>query len=437
VVESFGENLRMLRQGSGLSLEKLARKINYSKSYLSKIENGLSAPTADIAKRCDSALETGGTLAAMIVPVRPEAPAVPEPRPGTEAGDGDGDEVWVMVMDPEGTAGFHRLPRRQILAGLGIAVGYALTGGARSVADPTTIAGLHQAFEQYRRLGTTSRPGIVLPQVVAHVHTVRSLAEGAVAPEVRDELLVHASRAAEYAGWMSQEAGDDRAAAWWTAKAVTFAASGGDHHLGSYALVRQAELALYQQDSLTTIELAVRAQADPSVGPRILGLAARCEAQGHALAGAPDGYLRALDRARAFLTEGAPPGVSRPVLGSASVADEVALAEGWSLYDLGRPADAAEILDRELPRIAADARRARARFGARRALAHAGNGEIEHACSLTREVLADAVHVDSATVRLDLRQLSRTLARWHNHDAVRELLPELGAALRVTRVSPA
>ncbi|MGK3207297.1 helix-turn-helix domain-containing protein [Amycolatopsis sp. MEPSY49] len=434
MVESFGRNMRELRQERGLSLEKLGRKINYSKSYLSKIENGLSAPTADVAKRCDSALETGGTLAAMIMSAKPGIPEC-----GPEAGNGyDGvtDEVWVMVMDLEGTSGFHRLPRRQVLAGFGIAVGYALTGGARPTADPTTIAGLRGAFDHYRRLGTTSRPGIVLPQVVAHVHTVRSLAGGALAPEVRDELLVHASRAAEYAGWMSQEAGDDRAAAWWTAKAVDFAASGGDHHLGSYALVRQAELALYRQDSLSTVELALRAQADPSAGPRILGLAARCEAQGHALAGAPDDYLRALERARAHLSEGAPSGAPGLVLGSASVVDEVALAEGWSLYDLGRPADAAEILDRELPRIAADARRARARFGARRALAHAGNGEIEHACSLAREVLADAAHVDSATVRIDLRQLSRTLARWHNHRAVRELLPELAVALRVDRVQP-
>lgn len=91
--------------------------------------------------------------------------------------------MWVMVMDTEGTSGFHRLPRRQVLAGLGIAVGYALTGGAWSAADPTTIAGLHSAFDQYRKLGTTSRPGIVLPQVVAHVHTVRSLAGGRWRPK--------------------------------------------------------------------------------------------------------------------------------------------------------------------------------------------------------------------------------------------------------------
>lgn len=84
MVESFGEALRKLRQGRGLSLDKLARKISYSKSYLSKIENGMSAPTADIAKRCDSALETGGALVTMIVSAKPE---VPKPRP--EAANGD------------------------------------------------------------------------------------------------------------------------------------------------------------------------------------------------------------------------------------------------------------------------------------------------------------------------------------------------------------
>lgn len=416
---SFGANLRRIREESGMSLGAFAAKINYSKSYLSKIENDLKPPTADIAKRCDSLFGTGGVLSAMV-------------RPSEEpAGDDQDGEVWVMVSDGEGRQGFHRLPRRQVLAGVGMALGFALTGGSRSVVDEPTVAALRATFDQYRRLGTISSPTTVLGPVVAHVNTLRMLASAEQPEAIRKQLLLLASRAAEYAGWMSQEAGDEKAALWWTRRAVEYAAQGGDRYLASYALVREAELAMYRQDPLTTIELATRAQADPAAGPRILGLAARCEAQGHALVGDPGGYEEALERATILLGEAEPAAPATPKLGSSSVTDEVALTRGWSLYDLGRPAEAAELLDRQFETIAPGARRARARFGARRVLAHAGNGEIDHACELTRAVLADAAPVDSATVRVDLRELARVLARWHNHPAARELRAELNGILRL------
>ena len=48
---------------------------------------------------------------------------------------------------------------------------------------------------------------------------------------------------------------------------------------------------------------------------------------------------------------------------------------------------------------------------------------------VTRDLLADAAQVDSATIRLDLAELTRTLRRWHNAPAVRELLPDLVVTL--------
>jgi hypothetical protein len=88
------------------------------------------------------------------------------------------------------------------------------------------------------------------------------------------------------------------------------------------------------------------------------------------------------------------------------------------------------LLDRQLAVIPSTARRARARFGVRRALAHAQDGEVDQACEAARDVLADVALVDSATVRLDLVELIRTLNRWHSHRAVRELQIELTPLLR-------
>jgi hypothetical protein len=119
------------------------------------------------------------------------------------------------------------------------------------------------------------------------------------------------------------------------------------------------------------------------------------------------------------------------VLGTTHLSDPAAMFFGWCLYDLGRPAEAAAALDRELSDIPADAMRTNARFGVRRALAYAVGGEIEHACHLTSELLRSVDVVDSATISTDLRRLNRVLARFHRNAAVRELSPRLTASLRI------
>lgn len=75
--------------------------------------------------------------------------------------------------------------------------------------------------------------------------------------------------------------------------------------------------------------------------------------------------------------------------------------------------------------------RAAARYGARRVLAYAAAGEVDHACGLAHELLEVGRIVDSACTRLELRQLARTLARWHNHQPVRELNARLNAAIQL------
>ena len=409
MVDSFGALLRKYRLDAGISLRKLAREINYSQGQVSKVENGLKPPSAMFAKLCDRVLGTDGALAAAL----PPQPSRTEPAKP--------DEVWVLGLDESGALHYAELPRRQILAGAGALLGYAVTRGGRPAVDEQTFAVLRASFDQNRALGTMTSPAIVLAPVIAHVHTLRTLAIDSPEP-MRSDLLLLAARGAEYAGWMSQEAGRETDALRWTDRAVMLAV-GRDPHLASFALFRQAEMAMYQHDPMRTVELARRAQEDRSASPRIRGLAARCEAQGHALAGDVRGFEEALERAVDLLAVREPD--QGPVLGSASVRDDMALVRGWSLYDLGQPREAAELLDEQLPMIPRAARRARARFGIRRALAHAQSGEIDQACAAAREVMVDAAQVDSATIRLDLRELSRTLGRWHTHPAVRELRQEL------------
>lgn len=295
---------------------------------------------------------------------------------------------------------------------------------------PSAGAGMLEAsrslFTHYRRLGQSVEPGFLLPGLIAQTHTLRELSAHTDAGTRRD-LLALGSRYAEYVGWLMQETGDERAALWWTQRAVDLASAGGDRTLGGYALVRRALITLYQDDAAQTVALAQRAQSG-TLPPRIRGLAAQREAQGHALAGDRDACRRALDRARTLLAR--QDGADSPVIGSMHLPDSVGMVTGWCLVDLGRPREAAEELDRQLALVSRDAVRTQVRYGVRRALAYASDGEIDHACALTAPLLDGVAAIRSATVTIDLRRLARLLARHPNHDAVRRLAPRLGTLTR-------
>jgi DNA-binding XRE family transcriptional regulator len=389
VAESFGALLRECRDSAGLSLGELARRANYSKSYLSKIENDLKPPNPTVAKLCDHVLGAGGRLIA----------AARESR---------------------------TLARRQLLAA-GPLIGLALAGGPRPALDDQVLDGMRGSFEQLRALGMMTSPVVVLEPLRAQVTTVTALAAENPEP-IRSRLLLLAARIAEYTGWMSQEAGDDPGASAWTRRASELARAGGDEEIESYAFVREAGLALYRQDSASTIDLARQAQRIGRPSARTLGLALRREAQGHALTGDRDACMRAMDRAVELLDQSGSDDARYPVLGS-TAPDPIGLARGWALCDLGRAADAATVLDLELARVPASSRRTRARFGARRALAYALTGEIDQSCLALAETVDDAARVDSATVRMDLRDLARTLGRWRGHHTVREIYPSLSRVL--------
>lgn len=427
--DEFGTELRRLRQAAGLSLSGLARKVHYSKGYLSKIETGAKPARDDLARRCDAVLSADGQLASLV----PPSDTIGKDNIADDFGE-SGQVVWTMTLDPDRTSRFASIPRRDVLM-MGAAMTLCLSARPGSLAAATrndaTLQSFYLLFDQTRQLGQKISPSVVLPSVITNTHALRELA--AAAPNrAWPKLLLLASRYAEYAGWMSQESGQDGAALWWTAQAVEMAAEAGDSDLAAYALVRRALITLYRGDPIQTVELARQAQAHPKVPARIRGLAAQREAQGHALSGDYNHCRRLLDKAARLLAISTTDPDGGPMMGTSTVADPVTMATGWCLHDLGRSREAAEILDRELARVPRSALRARARFGARRALAYACSGEVDHACELVKDVVDAAEVVDSATVRLDLGQLARTLSRWHAHGPVRDVQPHLIAALRTS-----
>jgi hypothetical protein len=343
-------------------------------------------------------------------------------------------EPWILRLTLDGAGQFIPLHGRDLVTiGSESVLGFAFPPRDLSAAagNPANIAVFRQFFDILRSLGQAMSPSQVWPMAATAANTLRALAASAAAP-LRNHMLLLAARFAEYAGWMAQELGAERAALWWTDKAVELAAAAGDTDLAAYALVRRGLIALCDHDARTTVELARQAQADTGVAARIRGLAAQREAQGHALAGDYDCCRQALDRAAALLAGPAEDGPGGPVIGPSNGLDQAVVATGWCLHDLGRAGEAAEIIAGQLALLPQSAHRARARYATRLALSHATAGDIDQACSVVAGILPDLAAVDSATIRIDLDSLTRTLARCQTYRPVRELYPRLLIALSRT-----
>ncbi|WJV50856.1 helix-turn-helix domain-containing protein [Streptomyces flavofungini] len=61
----LGTVLRQRRESRGMSLRQMARLLHYSPGWISRVENGRAAPTAELARACDELLALDGELTAL------------------------------------------------------------------------------------------------------------------------------------------------------------------------------------------------------------------------------------------------------------------------------------------------------------------------------------------------------------------------------------
>jgi transcriptional regulator with XRE-family HTH domain len=393
--KSFGAELRRRRLEANLSLADLEGLVYFSKSHLSKVENGLKSPSVDLARRCDEALKAGGALQALARRApRNSTSRAPKQRAPMN------DRLWPAHRSLE-------------------SFGFSIPGGL----DP--LEAWRALYADIRRVGQTAAPATVIPLATSATESLRRIAFDLRSP-LRQEALVLASRYAVYAGWMMQESGDDADAVAWTMRAVELAEAAGDAEVAAYSLVRKGLVALYGNDPAQTIHLAQRAQV-LSHDPRVLGLAAQREAQGHAMAGQATASMDAVERARGHFARVEAPEHRELLVGTSTLDDPASMVEGWCLYDLGRPAAAAGVLAAQLARVPAAAQRSRCRWGSRLALSQTAIREVDAACATIEPVLQAAAMLDSATIRKDLRKLNAALSRWDDHPEVRRIVPALTA----------
>jgi Helix-turn-helix domain len=415
---SFGAGLREWRMAAGLSLSGLSAQVNYSKSQLSKIENGIRSPTVELARCCDAVLGAQGKLAGLM-----RGTTSQNSRFEPAAGSGDA-EHWTLELPPRGVGAMTWRERAGDTPAA--AMQFSVLDLSMLEAPVPDCEDLDTMFRSVRQLGQSASPGVVFPLAVALLHAIR--VQSAISSGTDRRRLLLASRVAVFIGWMAQEAGDDQAAVRWTDMGAKLATMVGDASVADYARVRKALIALYRGDAGRAVCLAAAARSSLVADLRVRRLAALREAQGHALAGDNLNCLAALEAARELA--GRPEADSGDMaLGSSAVPDMTELVAGWCLYDLGLLDEADTTLGRGLSRIPAGAYRTRARFATRQALVQASRRELEQACDTMGRVIPEIMRADSATIRTDLCGFSRQIGRWRNHPAVRQLQPTITAVL--------
>jgi len=430
---ALGRQLAELRKAAGYTQHSLAPETISARSTIANAETGRQHPDRTFWERCDTVLQTGGTLAASydrvvalqrnhrrsrstiaftasmastqagaILPASDVQDGTPD---GITSPDGTtADDATIVTVMIEGRPRQIQLSRRALLHAVSGSLVAPLAGveaalGANTVrVDPALIE--HFAVLRTVLVDSDNRVGAaaILPtaqQQLGHIAGFRRVARGGL----HDAFLRTEARWAEFAGWLSDDLGDRAAGDWWLAQALTMAQEAGDMEFTTYVFARLAQRAAEATDRDRVLGLA-RA-ADRSGGDRapVRAFAALQRAHGHAIAGDISAFQAAVDDAR-HLVAGTP--ADDDGLGSFCTVPYVWAQEGDGWRRLGRPHAAVKCFDRALDAWPESYRRERGLYLARTAAAYAAAGETERAAATALAALELAHLTLSARTRREV-----------------------------------
>jgi transcriptional regulator with XRE-family HTH domain len=392
----FGSEVRRLRMAAGKSLDGLGTEVYLSRSQLGKIEQGDARGSYQLALSLDTALGAHGRLTRLFLEecarVGPVAPDI--------------DILARNAPEPSGARG----------------------------PDPDSRAATAIARLQALRVRSHhAGPHSIVHDLGDDIAELYNLADG-TAWDAANPMWPVILRYAELLGWTAQETGHDAIALRWTRAMAGWAGRLGDADALGYALVRQSQQARRRGDAQAAVIFARRAVATGGISPRLAVLAAQREAQACALAGDEPACRSALDRYQGLvaLSPQAEPDATRlPGWGPAPdpAFERSRLLEATCLVDLADFRAATALFDQGMTHLGA-ARTGYARLAVRHAIACAHAGEPEHACQIVLGSLPTLARQGSASLRADLKLLTRAMNRHRRSPAVRALLPDLTTVAR-------
>ncbi|MGA4844700.1 DNA-binding protein [Streptomyces sp. G45] len=269
-------------------------------------------------------------------------------------------------------------------------------------------------------------PHQLIPKVQEQINAITALREQ-VGGADRRRLLQIRTQFAELCGWFHQDAGDHRAAQYWTDRALQWSHGAGDPDLTAYILARKSQLAGDMKDPIEAIDVAEAAEETARPGTRLAAVAATYAAHGYALRGDGRGTLRAYDHAQELLHQMDPdPSSSWGVWLDDAYID---VHRARSLSALGDHKAAAEGFRTAIDALPSGYHRDRGVYLAREALAYAGSREAEQAATVGLEALSIGNETGSARIMTELAQLDTDLQQWRTVPSVREFQDALNASV--------
>ncbi|WUH92076.1 helix-turn-helix domain-containing protein [Streptomyces sp. NBC_00433] len=445
----FGAELRHWRTRRRLSQAELGAKVHVSGDLIGKIEKAVRTCTPGLATALDQAMDTGGVLTRALVRGAPEAdndpadadnsPAgpLPGPRPAAPGGmltadastapPADAppgpDAVRVPCRTAEGRIIFVTMPRRALLRGGAAGAALAASGlpaalatrGSAFVPDVHPVTHLQQLRRALVDCDNVLGPIDVIPTVRDHIRLIQRLRAEATGAD-RLALLQVQAEYAEFCGWLCQDAGDHRAAEYWTDRALTWSHVADNPELVAYVMVRKAQLAGDMRDPAEAVDLAAAARVLAPPRSRLSAMGAMYGAHGHALSGDRTACARAYDTALDLVSDLHEDSPRRR--GGWLDSAYVHAQRAHSLSVLGDHKAAAEGFTQAIHTLPPTYRRDRGVYLARAAVAQVHSGEPELAAVTGSQALPIAAETRSARIFGELSALDAGLSRWHNVPAV-------------------
>lgn len=390
----FGAMMKALREGKGLSLYALARRITWSKAAVGHAETGFRTPSTGLARALDEALDANGVLIALAAATSTERRT------------------------------FDDVKRRQLLKA--IAASTAASGASMRAVTPTGRLGqadVARALErtaQLRRLddvlGGTDTYSLYLAEVEK---TETVLNEGSYRDTIRKALLSLLAEQAQLAGWAAFDAGwTDRSARLYT-RSRQAAMAADDHELLANALALDAYQRAFSGQVDVDLADASREALSPAVSPRVRALVHDRAAWSYALAGLAAKSEAALSSAAQALAM-AP---ARPGPDWAAWVDtqEIDIMTGRCWSALGRPIRAVPPLTRALDAFPEEYARDKALYLLALAEAYLHGREVEMAAEVIHRAHVLAAGVASTRPKSRLTKTLLMAARYRGTNALREL----------------
>lgn len=306
-------------------------------------------------------------------------------------------------------------------AALGIVAAPTPGGAGASVHPPEAsaflVAHLQRTLAELASADNHMGSAAVLPAAESEAHLLSTLAAGTSGP-LRNEILMLASRYAEFCGWLRQDAGDTDAAQRWSDRALDLAQELGAAHEVSYVLMRKSNLEIEVGHPVRAIGLADAAlRQGKLLTPQLRAVALRQRALGHSMTGDVRGCLSALDAARDEVLTADAPDERASYVSPAYIGSEA----GLSLIRLHQPAKAEQVLRSALANWPTGQERDRGHCLARLSTALADLECVEESAEALQGAIEVARTTSSERLRSEIRGVGRRLSQWRKVDSVGEV----------------